>query len=93
MEGNRDAPAVGVVVALMAALLSAKIKAGAHKRADDLTSGQTAQPAILNRHWLNGDQDTRLRENLDLFFGSFWNGDPVFNKLVHDHLDDLLNVF
>lgn len=93
MEGNRDAPAVGVVVALMAALLSAKIKPVANKGADDLPSGQTAQPAILNRHGLNCDQDARLREYLDLFFGAFRNGDAVFNKLIYDHLDDLLDVF
>jgi hypothetical protein len=93
MEGNRDSSSVGVVVALMAALLSTKIKAVANKGADDLTSGQTAQPAILNRHLLNCDQDARLRKYFDLFFGAFWNGNAVFNKLIHDHLDNLLNVF
>ena len=93
MEGNGDASSVGVVVALMTALLSAKIESVADKGTDDLASGQTSQPTILNRHWLNSDQDARLREHLDLFFGAFWNGDAVFNKLIHDHLDDLLNVF
>jgi hypothetical protein len=93
MEGNRDSPAVGVVVALMTALLSAKIKPVPNERTDDLTSGQTSQPTILNRHWLNSNQDARLRKHLDLFFGAFRNSDSVFDKLINNHLDDFLNVF
>lgn len=92
MEGNGDAPSVGMVVALMTALLGTKIKPVVNERTDDLTSGQTAQPAILNRHRLNSDQDARFREHLDLFFGAFWNGNAVFDKLIHNHLDDFLNV-
>jgi hypothetical protein len=93
MEGNGYTSPVGVVVALVTALLSAKIKPVTNERTDDLTSGQTSQPTILNRHGLNSNQDARLRKHLDLFFGAFWNGDPIFDKLINSHLDDFLNVF
>ena len=96
MRRNRDAPSIGVSVALMRSFLTDEIESVAGESSDYFSGCDRPDAAVVDTHGLDGDGDARfLLGNLfDLHrtLRPFGQRFAVFDGFLDDHADNFVDA-